>query len=641
MLRRTLLGLLGLLLVGSSAREAKRIIVPLPESAHPYTSNLDDTQTYTAPGAPANIWVTFDPLCETEAGYDFIYLFDGADSPVGDPAGYSGTELAGLVFGISGDTVKVQLVSDYDVQYWGYRITDVTATPPTLTVTPAITELIKDGLPKEGGAFLSLSATPALEGLTFSIETGALPTGLTLSSAGVFGGAPTVSGTFSVTVHVEDPGGASGSTAITIKVYPYPSPKIDPTETISLPDSAFSQHSGPYEYGGKLYGVFVDPVSGHVEIWASTDSGATWAEEDSGNHPALKNVAYFRGVGVHRVGDTLWLAYLVGGAPPVGYDARSGQITITSFSMASETWGSLITGGPWAELKAFDWLGLYVIRTSDGAFTVSYPSLRETVGGNVYQRTRYCTYNGSWGAEQAFPNQVGTTSRYWPSGAVLGDNDRVHLFVVKWTLNGTIEVRIRQLTVGQVSDQELPAPATGLSVTYGIMSATGVISSGTTTLLVAYQKFGSPVYLAGLATAQSADAPSWAAEDATTSPWDAYVSNAQYSSGSVIAVKHVAGNRLYWSGRPVVDDPPGNRLFRSIRGTTVWADPETLLWGRPNYPSEAFPNRWNTRYSAISAQLITGGVGMFMSHLYDSNPVTPWYYFDPIASTIGCRYHGF
>jgi len=116
MFRRTLLGLLAWCTVAGASMK-------FLESTHPYVIDLDDTQTCTIPGSPATIWITFWPQTKTEAGYDFIYIFDGANNPIGNPAGYSGTALANVTLEVPGDTVKVRLVSDYDVGYYGYRAT--------------------------------------------------------------------------------------------------------------------------------------------------------------------------------------------------------------------------------------------------------------------------------------------------------------------------------------------------------------------------------------------------------------------------------------------------------------------------------------------------------------------------------------
>lgn len=97
-----------------------------PESTHPYAHNLDETQTWVQPGSPDQLIVHFDPNSRLEQGYDFVYLYDKDDNPVGPAAGYTGLDLmlAGAV-AVNGDTVKIRLVSDYGLAYWGYAVTNV------------------------------------------------------------------------------------------------------------------------------------------------------------------------------------------------------------------------------------------------------------------------------------------------------------------------------------------------------------------------------------------------------------------------------------------------------------------------------------------------------------------------------------
>jgi hypothetical protein len=97
----------------------------LPESDHPYADRLDKTWTYTAPGNPASIVVTFDPRTSMEAGYDFLHISDGNNRAVtGSP--FSGTALSGRSVQITGSTVRLRLVTDADVNDYGFKVTSVT-----------------------------------------------------------------------------------------------------------------------------------------------------------------------------------------------------------------------------------------------------------------------------------------------------------------------------------------------------------------------------------------------------------------------------------------------------------------------------------------------------------------------------------
>lgn len=95
-----------------------------PESPHPYSNNYDNEWSYTLPGSHSSIDVTFDAQTETESGWDYIYVMDGAGSNVtGSP--FTGTDLAGQTVNVPGSTVRIRLTTDGSVTRWGFRVNDV------------------------------------------------------------------------------------------------------------------------------------------------------------------------------------------------------------------------------------------------------------------------------------------------------------------------------------------------------------------------------------------------------------------------------------------------------------------------------------------------------------------------------------
>jgi PKD repeat protein len=99
----------------------------LPESAHPYSNNVDHTWTYTLGGNPSSISVTFDPQTSVENGYDFILVTDADGNEIsGSP--FTGGTLAGQTVIVLGPTVQIRLVTDYSTVRWGFRVTSVEAT---------------------------------------------------------------------------------------------------------------------------------------------------------------------------------------------------------------------------------------------------------------------------------------------------------------------------------------------------------------------------------------------------------------------------------------------------------------------------------------------------------------------------------
>ena len=92
------------------------------ESEHNYGLNCSDFWLFTKAGAK-QLSVTFDENTDIEEDFDFLYIYDGNGTEIGK---YTGKSLAGKTVEITGDTVKIKLVSDDSGTAWGFKITSVT-----------------------------------------------------------------------------------------------------------------------------------------------------------------------------------------------------------------------------------------------------------------------------------------------------------------------------------------------------------------------------------------------------------------------------------------------------------------------------------------------------------------------------------
>ena len=92
------------------------------ESTHNYENNCSDFWVYTKTGASA-LNITFNSKTALEEDFDYLYVFDKENKQVGK---YTGTQLAGKTITVSGDTVKIQLVSDDAGNAWGFKIDAIT-----------------------------------------------------------------------------------------------------------------------------------------------------------------------------------------------------------------------------------------------------------------------------------------------------------------------------------------------------------------------------------------------------------------------------------------------------------------------------------------------------------------------------------
>ena len=100
----------------------------------------------------------------------------------------------------------------------GFRAYSFTFTCPAIAVTPVFLPDGSVGTPYSA----TLAAPGSVAPLAFSISSGALPNGVTLSGAGALSGSPTLPGTFNFTALVTDAAGCTGSRAYVVDIFATP-----------------------------------------------------------------------------------------------------------------------------------------------------------------------------------------------------------------------------------------------------------------------------------------------------------------------------------------------------------------------------------------------------------------------------------
>lgn len=133
----------------------------LPESAHNYADDCYENWNYSYPGSAKGLYVTFsgDTYVEPRTGSyvfeaetkstsdgtvtvgdvmnilpfafkgDYIAVYDGNGNLYDT---YTGDELAGRTLSVPGSSFRITLVSDSTVNYYGFKVTSVTAIPDEL-----------------------------------------------------------------------------------------------------------------------------------------------------------------------------------------------------------------------------------------------------------------------------------------------------------------------------------------------------------------------------------------------------------------------------------------------------------------------------------------------------------------------------
>ena len=90
------------------------------ESAHPYSNSMSTYYTKTIEGA-SELKLFFDSQCYLEDSWDYIEIYDGNDNLVYTSKGNGQKVLAENTITVSGDTVKIKLITDGSVTYWGFK----------------------------------------------------------------------------------------------------------------------------------------------------------------------------------------------------------------------------------------------------------------------------------------------------------------------------------------------------------------------------------------------------------------------------------------------------------------------------------------------------------------------------------------
>jgi len=157
--------------------------------------------------------------------------------------------------GVISGTPSVADVFSFEVRATNDAGTDVKAFSINITLEAEAPAITTTSLPN-GTAGTAYSQTLSASGSssTWSVDSGSLPTGLTLSSAGVISGTPSVAGTFTFTVKATNDGGSDSKTL---------SIKIDPAAGTTVPSDPVTPKStgGDGDSGGSSMMIVVAVIA--------------------------------------------------------------------------------------------------------------------------------------------------------------------------------------------------------------------------------------------------------------------------------------------------------------------------------------------------------------------------------------------
>lgn len=181
---------------------------------------------------PVAPYIIIQPTSQTvTAGQAVLFTVEaGGDTPISYQWKKDGYNLYNDLYisGVTSSTLTITNAYTYDAGSYTVVVTNaagsVTSNTVTLTVTPpvSVAPTITTAALPNGTAGTAYSQALAASGDTpiiWSLESGSLPTGLTLSSAGIISGTPTESGTFNFIVKAVNNTG-SNTKALSIVINP-------------------------------------------------------------------------------------------------------------------------------------------------------------------------------------------------------------------------------------------------------------------------------------------------------------------------------------------------------------------------------------------------------------------------------------
>lgn len=250
---------------------------------------------------------------------------------------------------------------------------------------------------------------------------------------------------------------------------PTPIPLQDPTAVLPVItvntgwDESSAYFQGPWEANGAYYMVSAHRLDNGTDGWMlwifKTTDFLTFTPVDSANGPDFPlqvEGQAFTDVGIctaYRQGNTLYFAY----AHTLDPSPTLGTIHLTTFSLATETWGSTSDSGA---LPYHDRAVISLAVTSTGTVVIFFETTTQ------YTMAWISFSGGVWSGASVFDAfTIGTpfvTGGLWP--CVADSSNKIHLLYCLATSNTGFEIKYVRWSAGSVSSP--------------VVAGTGVVISG-------------------------------------------------------------------------------------------------------------------------------------------------------------------
>ena len=295
----------------------------------------------------------------------------------------------------------------------GSRAYTVNIGTNTLTVNPASLPNGTNGTPYSQ----TVTASGGTGSYTFAVTAGALPAGLSLSSAGAITGTPSGSGPSTFTIQATDSNANTGSRPYTVTINLAPLTINPPSLPAGTVGTAYSQTviasggTAPYSYavlsGSLPPGLTLNPGSGAITGTPTTGGAYSFTVQATDATPNTGTRAYNINIGTNSLtvnpsslpSGTLGTAYsqtvsATGGTGPYTFAVSAGALPA---GLTLNAASGAITGTPSAggvssfTIRALDSIGnagtrAYAVSVGTNSLTVNPPTLPAAVRGKFYSQ---------------------------------------------------------------------------------------------------------------------------------------------------------------------------------------------------------------------------------------------------------------
>ncbi len=378
-----------------------------PTSTYSSSNYWVDVAFITASGAVAPS-ITTQPVSQTvTAGQTATFSVTATGTA---PLSYQWNKNSAAISGATSSsyTTPSTASSDNEAEF-SVVVTDAagsaTSSPATLTVTSGSTVVIQISPPQLPGGTVAgsysdtLTATGGTSPYTWSVLSGSLPNGLTLSSAGVLSGTPSLAGSFPFTVQVKDASSKTASSNFSINVA-FPTPTV----AITFPATGSSVSGTVSVSGTASDSVSISSVQVAVDNGSFSNASGTNNWSFSLNTASLSN-------STHTVtAKTTDLAGITATSSPVTITVNNGALAANCTLYASASGNDSNSGTIPADPKTFL-----------GAAAKTQPGSVVCLLGGTYQmsNTFYPPNSGSpssWIVYEAYGD--GPVNLVWTAGAI-------------------------------------------------------------------------------------------------------------------------------------------------------------------------------------------------------------------------------